>query len=160
MELIKEKKVYSAYTVKDGGVLEAVYKMSFGNNVGVALNSELSLETLLEKNYGNIVLEVENASEIKLDNVRLYKRSVISLNGEEYKYPIMELRKSDKESNTDLSFVKEIIILDNVTVIESGVFDGLTNAVIKTSYKEKPEGWEEGWNGDCEVIWGVEFEGR
>ena len=95
-----------------------------------------------------------------LDNVRLYKRSVISLNGEGYKYPIMELRKSDKESNTDLSFVKEIIILDNVTVIESGVFDGLTNAVIKTSYKEKPEGWEEGWNGDCEVIWGVEFEGR
>ena len=28
MQLMKEKKVYSAYTVKDGGVIEAVYKMA------------------------------------------------------------------------------------------------------------------------------------
>ena len=69
-ELIKEKKVYAAYTVKDGGVLEAIYKMSFGNAIGVTLNDELSLESLLEKNYGNIVLEVESAEELGLDNIR------------------------------------------------------------------------------------------
>ena len=69
-KLIKEKKVYSAYTVKDGGALEAVYKMSFGNNIGVTLNPELSLETLLEKNYGNIILEVEEGADLGLYNVR------------------------------------------------------------------------------------------
>ena len=37
MQLMKEKKVYSAYTVKDGGVIEAVYKMAFGNAVGFNL---------------------------------------------------------------------------------------------------------------------------
>jgi phosphoribosylformylglycinamidine synthase len=57
-ELIKENKVYSAYTVKDGGVIEAVYKMAFGNAIGVELNNNISLEDLVAKNYGNIILEV------------------------------------------------------------------------------------------------------
>ena len=58
--LMKEGKVYSAYTVKDGGVIEAVYKMAFGNEIGVKLNSNNTLESLIEKNYGHIILEVEN----------------------------------------------------------------------------------------------------
>ena len=36
-KLIKDKKVYSAYTVKDGGALEAIYKMAFGNEIGVKI---------------------------------------------------------------------------------------------------------------------------
>ena len=56
---IKEGKVYSAYTVKDGGILEAIYKMSFGNNIGVKLNDELTLSELTKKNFGNIILEVD-----------------------------------------------------------------------------------------------------
>ena len=32
--------------------------MAFGNRLGVALNNELSLDELTEKNYGAIVLEV------------------------------------------------------------------------------------------------------
>ena len=69
--LIKEGKVYSAYTVKDGGVLEAVYKMAFGNEIGVKLNDELSLESLISKDYGNIVLEINEESLSKLSNVRV-----------------------------------------------------------------------------------------
>lgn len=60
MDLMKAGHVYSAYTVKDGGVIEAVYKMAFGNAIGVELNSDLSLESMVEKNYGNIIVEVEN----------------------------------------------------------------------------------------------------
>ena len=93
-----------------------------------------------------------------LNCVKLYGRSVVSLNGDNHDYPTIELRNSHNEHNMEMLWVKEIIILDNVTVIESGVFSGLANVVIKTSHKEKPEEWEEGWNGDCEVIWGVEFE--
>lgn len=66
---MKEHKVYSAYTIKDGGVIEAVYKMAFGNNIGVELNKELSLESLVEKNYGNIIVEVDEA--LDLDNTRV-----------------------------------------------------------------------------------------
>ena len=69
-KLIKSGKVYSAYTVKDGGVLEAIYKMAFGNGVGVKLN-DLPLTSLIRKNYGNIILEVENESIIDIDNVRV-----------------------------------------------------------------------------------------
>lgn len=58
MKLMKDGKVYSAYTVKDGGIIEAIYKMAFGNAVGVQL-ADLPLETLVERNYGHIILEVD-----------------------------------------------------------------------------------------------------
>ena len=69
-ELMSNNKVYSAYTVKDGGILEAIYKMAFGNNIGVKLNSELSLNELTNKNYGNIILEVDSDYCIDNDNIR------------------------------------------------------------------------------------------
>ncbi len=71
MDLMKQGKVYSAYTVKDGGVVEAVYKMAFGNAIGVELNNSLSLESLIEKNYGNIILEVENDSVVECEYSRI-----------------------------------------------------------------------------------------
>lgn len=71
MELIKNKQVYSAYTIKDGGIIEAVYKMAFGNAVGVELDKNLTLETMIEKNYGNIILEVENDTVVTLENTRI-----------------------------------------------------------------------------------------
>lgn len=52
---------------------------------------------------------------------------------------------------------KVIIIPDYVETIEAGVFDGLTNVTIKTSYESQPEGWEDGWNGSCAVVWNAEM---
>ena len=54
MKLMKDGQVYSAYTIKDGGVLEAVYKMAFGNAIGVEL-ADIELAKLTAKNYGNII---------------------------------------------------------------------------------------------------------
>lgn len=71
MNLIKEKKVYSAYTIKDGGVIEAISKMAFGNNIGVSVDSSNSLESLVGKDYGNIILEV-SCEEI-LDSIDKYR---------------------------------------------------------------------------------------
>ncbi len=71
MELMKNNKVYSAYTIKDGGVIEAVYKMAFGNAIGIELNNDLTLESMIEKNYGNIILEVENDDVVTLENTRV-----------------------------------------------------------------------------------------
>ena len=69
VKCIKEGKVYSAYTVKDGGILEAIYKMAFGNGIGVEINDQISLEALITKNYGNIILEVNN--DFDSDNFRV-----------------------------------------------------------------------------------------
>jgi len=71
--------------------------------------------------------------------------------------PTVELRKSDREYSLEDFKAKVIIIPDYVKTIEAGVFDGLTDVTIKTSYETKPEGWEDGWNGGCEVVWGEEL---
>lgn len=60
VKLIASGSVYSSYTVKVGGVLEAVAKMAFGNEVGVNLNTENSLDELTIMNYGNIIVEVDS----------------------------------------------------------------------------------------------------
>ena len=70
-KLIQDKKVLSAYTIKDGGVIEAVYKMAFGNEVGVKLNDKLSLDSLVKKDYGNLILEVEKDIDLADLNVRV-----------------------------------------------------------------------------------------
>ena len=90
IDLMRNNKVYSAYTVKDGGILEAVYKMAFGNEIGVKLNNDISLESLIAKNYGNIILEVDKNFIINYNNIKeigetidekviSYKNEVVSL---------------------------------------------------------------------------------
>ena len=63
-DLMKQKKIYSAYTVKDGGVIEAVCKMAFGNGLGAAFNTDYSLASYVEKNYGNIIVEVKSEKDL------------------------------------------------------------------------------------------------
>ncbi len=79
-DLIKQKKVYSAYTIKDGGIIEAVFKMAFGNEIGVKLNDDLSLDSLIEKNYGNIILEVDNQIANSLKDVRIIGHTTLENN--------------------------------------------------------------------------------
>ena len=76
MDLIRNGKVYSAYTVKDGGVIEAIYKMAFGNQIGVRLNSELQLSSLVEKNYGNLILEIDNDTVIPSKDIRVIGQTI------------------------------------------------------------------------------------
>lgn len=54
---IQAGKVYSAYAVGFGGILEAVSKMAFGNKLGVKL-SGIPKTALAAKDYGSIILEV------------------------------------------------------------------------------------------------------
>ena len=63
-ELILDKKVISASSLKFGGVAEALTKMSLGNRIGVEFEG-LSKEALFELNYGSLVLEVNNDVEIE-----------------------------------------------------------------------------------------------
>ena len=69
--------------------------------------------------------------------------------------PSVELRKSNKIYDLTGFIPKVIVIPDYVKIIDSGVFDGLNDVTIKTSFESQPEGWENGWNDNCEVEWGV-----
>ena len=53
-KLIHEKKIASAYAIGFGGICEAVSKMAFGNEFGVTLNDQLSIDELFAKDYGSI----------------------------------------------------------------------------------------------------------
>lgn len=71
--------------------------------------------------------------------------------------PSVELRKSDREFSLEDFRPKIIIIPEYVKIIEKDVFAGLAGVTIKTSYQTMPEGWQEGWNGNCTVEWCVEL---
>jgi Phosphoribosylformylglycinamidine (FGAM) synthase, synthetase domain len=55
--LISRGKVFAAHTVRQGGILEAVCKMGFGNMIGSTINDSLSLEDLTTPLYGSVVIE-------------------------------------------------------------------------------------------------------
>ncbi len=65
--LMREGRVYAAYTPTYGGIAEAVLKMSLGNKLGFAFDSCLTLDDIFGYNYGSFLLEVaegERAGEL------------------------------------------------------------------------------------------------
>ncbi|MGN0243188.1 MAG: phosphoribosylformylglycinamidine synthase [Lachnospiraceae bacterium] len=48
----------SAYAVGFGGLIEALSKMAFGNQLGITVDDALTAEELLKKAYGDIVFEI------------------------------------------------------------------------------------------------------
>ena len=120
MKLMREGKVYSAYTVKDGGAIEAVYKMAFGNAIGVELDAVNSLESLVAKNYGNVIVEVENDTVIQLPNTRIighttdanaisYGSETVSL---DEAYKVYESVLDDVYPTKQQAPTKEVIVKD------------------------------------------------
>nr|WP_304509346.1 phosphoribosylformylglycinamidine synthase [Anaerotignum sp.] len=57
-ELMRDGKVFSAYTVTYGGIAEAVLKMSIGNEIGFSFADDISLEMIFGYQYGGFVLEM------------------------------------------------------------------------------------------------------
>ncbi len=102
IELMRNNEVYSAYTVKDGGVIEALYKMAFGNEIGVELNSDVELSSLVQKDYGNIILEVNQ----DLDLGKLNARVIGTTNSE-----------------SQISYKGESVSLDHAYAIYAGVLE-------------------------------------
>ena len=60
-ELIKAKKVYSAYAVPMGGVAEAILKMCFGNKIGFEFKNDTNL---FKADYGSYIIEVSKDTEV------------------------------------------------------------------------------------------------
>ena len=64
--LMREGKVYSAYTPTYAGIAEAVYKMSIGNGFGFEFSSELTLDEIFGLSYGSFLLEVDAETDEKV----------------------------------------------------------------------------------------------
>ena len=49
--------VYAAHTIKNGGIAEAVTKMSFGNRIGIKFTKVIDNKALFAIDYGSIIIE-------------------------------------------------------------------------------------------------------
>ena len=104
-----------------------------------------SLETLVYVDYLYCVSNLKGKGDLR-----------ISSKPEAVKYGLdtkVELRVSNREYSLEGWEIENIKIPKYVEVIEKGAFDKFNNGYLKTSYSEKPSGWEEGWNGNSPVMW-------
>lgn len=63
-DLIREEKVLAARTVGKGGLCETISKMTFGNMIGIDLNTFINEQNFFTADYGSIVLEFEQGTDI------------------------------------------------------------------------------------------------
>ena len=91
--------------------------MSFGNNIGVKLNEELDLTTLKIKNYGNIILEVNDEKDVKLENKRVLG-TTINENKIIYKNEEVSLEEAYKTYSEVLDDVYPLTSHNEKTIIE------------------------------------------
>jgi phosphoribosylformylglycinamidine synthase len=61
-QLIKEKKILSAYALTAGGCAGAIFEMSLGNRIGFEFSPSFDLTRLFQQNYGGFLVEWDNSS--------------------------------------------------------------------------------------------------
>jgi phosphoribosylformylglycinamidine synthase len=62
--LMRDGKVFAAYTPTFGGIVEAVYKMCIGNGFGFAFADALTLSDLFGFSAGTLLLEVSDSTQV------------------------------------------------------------------------------------------------
>jgi phosphoribosylformylglycinamidine synthase len=98
--MIKEGKIVSAYALGNGGLIEALAKMSFGNNIGFQIKYD---ENLLDAyNYGSIVVESKGFMNYKNAILigRTKLRSLAVING--VKFPLEDLYEANRGKFTEV----------------------------------------------------------
>jgi len=124
-----------------------IKKLTLLHNVKAVWSEFLNLEVMV---FMDILYYVKALNKKQVDKITM---SIHSYNRD----ADIELKKSDREFDVDYT-IEYFYINEKVKVIEAGVFDGLEGTIIRTSYESKPEGWEDGWNGNCQVEWGVNLD--
>lgn len=64
-QLIAAKKIKSAAAITAGGLVAAISKMSFGNQIGVDITADLKAEELFSPEYGALILEIPGSEKAK-----------------------------------------------------------------------------------------------
>ncbi len=63
--MIQMDQVLASYTVKGGGLSEAITKMSLGNRIGMVFENDMAPEALFAPGHGSIVLEVDASTDLE-----------------------------------------------------------------------------------------------
>lgn len=75
--------VKASMSIKEGGIADGIAKMSYGNNIGIAINNSLNLEDLFYPYYGGFIFE--SSESINNENVILLGKTtkdIITYNNE------------------------------------------------------------------------------
>lgn len=64
-ELINANRILSAFSVRGGGVSEAISKMCFGNKIGMTFEKDIESKELFSPDYGSIILELNEVDDLK-----------------------------------------------------------------------------------------------
>ena len=64
-EMTAERKVFAAQSVGIGGIAAAVSKMALGNGIGFKFTGHVAQETLFAPDYGSIILEVAENTDVE-----------------------------------------------------------------------------------------------
>lgn len=59
-ELVRANKINAIHTVRGRGIAEAISKMSFGNKIGFAFNSQFDSTKLFQPNFGGLIIETKS----------------------------------------------------------------------------------------------------
>ncbi|MBR1793280.1 MAG: phosphoribosylformylglycinamidine synthase, partial [Bacteroidales bacterium] len=89
---IEDKRVYAAYAIGYGGILEALAKMSFGNRIGLTIGDDWEIDNLIRRDYGNIVVQVDSP-----DNLPFHNRIVAHMD----------------ENSQNFIYKNEVLTIDN-----------------------------------------------
>ena len=82
-ELINEKKILAASTVKYGGIGRSISEMCFGNKIGFSFNGKIEPEELFISKYGSLIVEINKEEKIK-DLLAGIQYEVLGVTGEDY----------------------------------------------------------------------------
>ena len=111
-KMIHEGKIVSAYALGNGGLIEALAKMSFGNNIGFQVKYD---EDLLDAyNYGSIVVETKGFMHYKnailIGRTKMRSNAVINGN----KFSIEELYEANRAKFTEV--YKDMVDSDSLLI--------------------------------------------
>ncbi len=141
--LIKENKVLSAHTIKNGGICEAISKMTFGNKMGMVFTKEMNPQDLFIPDYGSMILEMKE--EVNLEEAfkeieytvlgYTTKEAVIEINNikievekayEEWEKPLEKIFPTSTEETLEKpmskSFIKENTKKAAISIAKPKVF--------------------------------------
>ncbi|MCO1602512.1 phosphoribosylformylglycinamidine synthase [Desulfosporosinus nitroreducens] len=97
-ELIHSGSVLASHTVRMGGLAAALSKMSFGNRVGMTLDSSIDINSLFTADYGSIILEIEET----VDLAKAFSGVDFQLLGVTQENPIITINDVNIELETAL----------------------------------------------------------
>lgn len=121
--LVNQKVLVAAYAIGYGGIVEAVSKMAFGNQIGVSIDASLSKEELFVPAYGNILAEVATEDLQKIDAE--YK--VVGETIEEARFIYQEINLSMEEALSAWTKTLEKVYPTKSDVEQTEINTGLYN---------------------------------